>query len=91
MPNYALIQAIFIGSVSAYVIVLALIGPEKHGSHFEKGKTAFQAGASKEDVNLTPVEIEGVQGFERSSMGSGGEKGATELVEDKTPGGDNSV
>lgn len=70
MPNYALIQAIFIGVVSAYIIVLALIGPEKHGSHFEKGKTAFQAGASKEDVGPVPMELEEVQDVERSSVGS---------------------
>jgi len=51
VPNYALIQGIFIGCVAAYIVVLTLIGPENHGSHFERGKTAFQAGASKEDVN----------------------------------------
>ena len=70
MPDYALIQGIFIGCVSAYVIVLALVGPENHGSHFEKGKTAFQAGASKEDVSSIPEEHEGVHDIERSSMGS---------------------
>ena len=58
VPNYALIQGIFIGSVAAYTIVLALIGPENHGSHFERGRTAFQAGASKEDLNSIPEEIE---------------------------------
>ena len=58
VPNYALIQGIFIGSVAAYTIVLALIGPENHGSHFERGRTAFQTGASKEDVNSIPEEVE---------------------------------
>ena len=83
VPNYALIQAIFIGSVSAYIIVLALIGPERHGSHFEKGKTAFQAGASKEDVNPAPQEAEGIQDFERLSIGSGigAEKQVFQLAE----------
>lgn len=71
VPNYALIQGIFIGSVAAYVIVLSLIGPENHGSHFERGKTAFQAGASKEDVSSIPVETEGVRDVEKSSTGSG--------------------
>lgn len=71
VPNYALIQGIFIGSVAAYVIVLALIGPENHGSHFERGKTAFQAGASKEDVSSIPAETEGVRDVEKSSAGSG--------------------
>ena len=76
MPNYALIQGIFIGCVAAYIIVLALVGPENHGSHFERGKTAFQAGASKEDI----ISIEGVEG---SSVGSerGKEKVDIEHVE----------
>ena len=75
VPNYALIQGIFIGCVAAYIIVLALIGPENHGSHFERGKTAFQAGASKEDVNSTPEGVERIQDAERPSVGSaGGEK-----------------
>ena len=86
VPNYALIQAIFIGSVSAYIIVLALIGPERHGSHFEKGKTAFQAGASKEDVNHPPPEVEGIPDLERLSIGSetGKEKEVFQLTEPKT-------
>ena len=82
MPNYALIQGVFIGTVAAYVIVLAFIGPENHGSHFERGKTAFQAGASKEDVSSTPAETDGVRDTEKSSTGSGGkEKGDVENVE----------
>jgi SHS family lactate transporter-like MFS transporter len=82
VPNYALIQGIFIGSVSAYVIVLALLGPENHGSHFERGKTAFQAGASKEDISSAPEETGGVRDVEKSSVGSGGkEKGEAQHVE----------
>ena len=83
MPDYAFIQAIFIGAVAAYLIVLALIGPENHGSHFEKGKTAFQAGASKEDV--AQLETEGVHDIERSSAGSelGREKEVIRVVEQR--------
>lgn len=62
VPNYALTQGIFIGCVAAYIPVLALIGPENHGRHFERGKTAFQAGASKEDVTTTLAGVDGVQG-----------------------------
>ena len=47
VPNYAITQAIFVGSAVAYTIFLALIGPENHGSHFERSKLTFQAGASK--------------------------------------------
>ena len=65
--------------MAAYLIVMTLIGPENHGSHFERGKTAFQAGASKEDVNS----ILGETDANRSSTGSGGyEKGEVQHVED---------
>jgi len=87
VPNYALVQGIFIGVVAAYLIVLALIGPENHGSHFERGKTAFQAGASKEDVNSVPGDAGGV---DRSGLGSGSgkEKGETQHVENGRPAND---
>ena len=79
VPNYAQVQGIFIGVVAAYLIVMTLIGPENHGSHFERGKTAFQAGASREDVNS----ILGETDANRSSTGSGvDEKGETRHVED---------
>ena len=75
VPNYALIQGIFVGCVTAFTILLAILGPENHGSHFERGKTAFQIGASKEDIDFIEGEIEEVRGVERSSTGSGeGEK-----------------
>lgn len=81
VPNYALIQGVFIGSVAVYVIVLALIGPENHGSHFERGKTAFQAGASKEDVSSIPAETDEAHDVERSSTGSRGkEKGDVQHI-----------
>ena len=82
VPNYALVQGIFIGVVAAYVIVLALIGPENHGSHFERGKTAFQVGASKEDVRSLPGDADGIPDAEKSSFGSAGrEKGDNQHVE----------
>ena len=86
VPNYALIQGIFIGCVAAYTIVLALIGPENHGSHFERGKTAFQAGASKEDVDSILEEVDKVQEVDKLSVGSEGgkEKEAIHHAENKT-------
>jgi len=69
VPNYALVQGVLIGTAAAYVVVLALVGPENHGSHFERGKTAFQIGASKEDLSSIPPEIEEVRGVEKSSIG----------------------
>ena len=74
VPDYAFVQGVFIGCVAAYVIVLTLIGPENHGSHFERGKTAFQACASKEDVGFIPTEIGEVEDVARESLGSEGEK-----------------
>jgi len=87
VPNYALVQGVFIGVVAAYVIVLALFGPENHGSHFERGKTAFQVGASKEDVNSIPPGIEDVRRIERSSMESDGgeEKEGVQYLENERP------
>ena len=82
VPNYALIQGVFIGCVSVYIIVLALIGPENHGSHFERGKTAFQADVSKEDVNSTPGENDVVHNLEGLRAGSR-EKEVIQLVEIK--------
>ena len=79
--------------MSVYIIVLALIGPENHGSHFEKGKTAFQAGASKEDVNSIPGEDEVVHDPRRSSVRSVGsrEKEVIQLVENQRPAKDHFV
>jgi len=74
VPNYALVQGIFIGCVAAYVIILTLIGPENHGSHFEKSKTAFQAGASREDVSFIPAEFGEAEDVGRQSIGSEKEK-----------------
>jgi len=50
IPDYATVQAILIGVVAAYTFVIILIGPENHGSHFEKHKAAFQAHAGEDDA-----------------------------------------
>ncbi|KAG1824236.1 carboxylic acid transporter protein [Suillus variegatus] len=49
-PNYATVQAIFIGVVSAFVAIITIIGPENHGSHFENHKTAFEDGGGRDDA-----------------------------------------
>ena len=93
VPNYALVQGIFIGCVAAYLIVLALIGPEKHGSHFERAKTAFQAGASKEDVSSITAAAEEADDVKRSSVGSESakEKEDVQHVENRKPAKDGLV
>jgi len=60
--------------MAAFVIVLALVGPENHGRHFERAKVAFQAGASKEDVNSIPEEIEQLRVVEKLGVGRDGGK-----------------
>jgi SHS family lactate transporter-like MFS transporter len=67
--------------VAAYVIVLALIGPENHGSHFENSKPAFQVDPSREEVDFTREHE--IREFDKSSGGSAGrqEKEAIQLVE----------
>ncbi|KAF8876383.1 major facilitator superfamily domain-containing protein [Infundibulicybe gibba] len=50
VPDYATVQGILIGVVAAFVVFITIIGPEKHGSHFEKHKTAFEEGAARDDA-----------------------------------------
>jgi len=71
-------RAFSLDLLPGYIVVL---GPENHGSHFERGKTAFWTGASKGDVSSIPAKMEEVHRVERSSMGSGGnEKGGVHHV-----------
>jgi SHS family lactate transporter-like MFS transporter len=72
VPDYATVQGILIGVVAAYVVVLTIIGPENHGSHFEKAKTAFEEGAANDE----PVTDDVVHQEKHSSDNeSGNEKG----------------
>jgi len=65
-PNYAKVQGIFIGVIVAFTLLMTIIGPENHGSHFEKHKTAFEEGGADDDAY---VEEEGVpQTPDSSSM-----------------------
>ncbi|KAF8074168.1 MFS general substrate transporter [Lyophyllum atratum] len=50
VADYATVQGILIGVVAAFVIFITIIGPEKHGSRFEKHKTAFEEGAARDDA-----------------------------------------
>ncbi|TFK34319.1 MFS general substrate transporter [Crucibulum laeve] len=51
VPDYATVQGILIGVVAAFVIFITIIGPENHGSHFEKSKAAFEEGAGRDQLN----------------------------------------
>jgi len=52
VPDYAKVQSILIGVVAAFVLIMTIIGPENHGSHFEKHKAAFLEGAAEDDAIL---------------------------------------
>ncbi|KAG2123834.1 carboxylic acid transporter protein [Suillus clintonianus] len=50
VQDYATVQAIFIGVVAAFVVIVTIIGPENHGSHFEAHKAAFEEGGGRDDA-----------------------------------------
>ncbi|KAJ7142399.1 MFS general substrate transporter [Mycena epipterygia] len=50
VPDYAKVQGILIGVVAAFVIFITIIGPENHGSHFEKHRAAFDEGGGADDA-----------------------------------------
>lgn len=78
VPDYATVQGILIGVVAAFVIVVTIIGPENHGSHFEKHKAAFIEGAAQDDAV-----IEGLPetaGRESDSVSGDEKKESTEKV-----------
>ncbi|KAF8812883.1 carboxylic acid transporter protein [Phlegmacium glaucopus] len=71
VPNYGAVQGILIGTIAAFVIIITIVGPEHHGSHFEKSKTAFEQGggdvdnAIVQDVSGLGDEKDGVSEKER--------------------------
>ncbi|KAJ7500606.1 MFS general substrate transporter [Mycena galericulata] len=50
VPDYAKVQGILIGVVAAFVLIITVIGPENHGSHFEKHRAAFDEGGGDDDA-----------------------------------------
>ncbi|KAJ7670994.1 hypothetical protein B0H14DRAFT_3909461 [Mycena olivaceomarginata] len=50
VPDYGKVQEIPIGVVAAFVIFITVIGPENHGSHFEKHRVVFDKGGGSDDV-----------------------------------------
>jgi SHS family lactate transporter-like MFS transporter len=48
-PSHHQVQGILVGVVAAFVVFITIIGPEHHGSHFEKSKTAFEQGGGEAD------------------------------------------
>jgi len=54
VPDYATVQGILIGVVSAFVLIVTAFGPENHGLHFEKAKTAFEEGGGRDEIIEEP-------------------------------------
>ncbi|KAG9308908.1 carboxylic acid transporter protein [Chiua virens] len=69
VPGYAEVQGIFIGVVSAFVIIITIFGPENHASHFEQHKTAFEEGAGNDDAIVEELE-KGADSFKEHVKGS---------------------
>ncbi|KZV60838.1 hypothetical protein PENSPDRAFT_678720 [Peniophora sp. CONT] len=63
LPDYARVQGILFGVVAAFVLIVTILGPEAHGSYFEKHKTAFEEGGGGDDA-LREDE------FEKDTVGS---------------------
>ncbi|KAJ4474154.1 carboxylic acid transporter [Lentinula lateritia] len=55
VPDYAKVQGILIGCVAAFVLVVTLFGPEKHGRQFEKHRAAFEEGGGDDDAEIGDV------------------------------------
>jgi len=80
VPNYAKVQGILIGVVAAFVLIITIIGPENHGSHFEKAKAAFEEGAGREEVSDEFDDLHDSQTDSRPTSTGGDEKKSIEKV-----------
>ncbi|KAF7343697.1 MFS domain-containing protein [Mycena sanguinolenta] len=65
VPDYAKVQGILIGVVAAFVLLMIIVVPENHGSHFEKHPAAFDEGGEGDDAYLDQDSEKGTE--ERSS------------------------
>ncbi|KAI0059595.1 carboxylic acid transporter [Artomyces pyxidatus] len=50
VPNYATVQGIFIGIAAVFTLFVIILGPENHGSHFEKHKVAFEEDSVSDEL-----------------------------------------
>ncbi|KAF5341471.1 hypothetical protein D9758_013940 [Tetrapyrgos nigripes] len=80
IPDYATVQGILIGVVAAYLLVVTILGPENHGSHFEKHKAAFEEGGGEDDA-FREDEDGAVGGVKRRDVESGSGDGSGSLDE----------
>ncbi|KIK68574.1 hypothetical protein GYMLUDRAFT_215299 [Collybiopsis luxurians FD-317 M1] len=84
VPDYAKVQGILIGCVAAFVLVVTLFGPEKHGSEFEKHRAAFEEGGGEDDAEMgADVQRSNASDTEASAERSIDEKGRDEIIENR--------
>ncbi|KAK7439773.1 hypothetical protein VKT23_017347 [Stygiomarasmius scandens] len=50
IPDYGTVQGILVGVVAAFMVIITVLGPENHGAHFEKHKTAFEKEGGEDDA-----------------------------------------
>jgi len=68
VPNYGAVLGILMGVVAAFVIVITIIGPEHHASHFEMSKTAFEEGGGQIDPGTLVLKDDIPQSIESPSV-----------------------
>ncbi|KAJ7288806.1 carboxylic acid transporter [Mycena rebaudengoi] len=62
VPDYAKVQGILIGAVVAFIVIITVIGPENHGSHFERHRAAFDEGGGRDDAYIDDEGVHTVAG-----------------------------
>lgn len=76
LPDYGKVSIILIAVISGAIIICMLVGKEDHGSHFEKGKAAFEEGGGLDVIeNDDPMRIKSPNTFGTNSVDM--EKGTT--------------
>ncbi|KAF9078731.1 MFS general substrate transporter [Rhodocollybia butyracea] len=81
VPDYATVQGILIGCVAAFVLVVTLFGPEKHGRQFEKHRAAFEEGGGDDDAEMDVDVDEDRRSPSDADRDSSDEKGKEEMIE----------
>lgn len=84
-------SGILIGCVAAFLLIVTLFGPEKHGYEFEKHRAAFEEGGGDDEAMMDDNVLEGrrrtdgdrANAEDRLSAdgASSDEKGREEMVE----------
>lgn len=79
VPDYAKVQGIFIGTVTAFVVFITIIGPEKHGTTFEQTGSDFEKGGVRDKSSRVPKLIIGLSS--ESEAGIELEKASVNIID----------